>query len=319
MRSSFNLLNLNIYSAFRSLKQRLESLDYLVFSFLDLDADSYLRALYAVRKIYSAAQSVSVLIYVAGHGYNCAKEDFLIPINTETLLHNNSHEIRNIRHGNLSLCSLNNLLDNFKPVTKEQNVSVVCFWDLCRGELFEWSECSNDSAFRENLNYSIIFCCNIGKKGYEIQCEDKELNLRQGPIFLNVLINNLEPNLTFHELGIKMKHSIQNLKDRRPMVFDKLSNLHFFSTLENHDLSAPSQKNSEFKEEISRFYIKADSLEARKLFKSNHENILAYRFLPDTFINSLLLEVETLTQKPCPLTVTYKSPIFMDQVCEKLK
>jgi len=97
-------------------------------------------------------------------------------------------------------------------------------------------------------------------------------------------------------------------------MFEKLSNLIFFSTLENHDLSAPAKKNSEFSEAISKFYIEAGSLEDRKPYQFNGESILAYRFLPDTFINSLLLEVEILTRKPCSYTVTYQSLIYIDQV-----
>lgn len=127
----YNLTNLNIYSAFETLKKRLESLGFLVLSFLDLDAESFLRALHVARDICAKASSVTVLIYVAGHGHNYVKEDFLIPINTKVLLHNNNHEYNKI-YSSLNLCCLSNLLESFRPAFPGQGVSVVCFWDLCR-------------------------------------------------------------------------------------------------------------------------------------------------------------------------------------------
>lgn len=156
MTPSYNLTNLNICSAFETLKPRLEELGYLVMSFLDVDVDGYLRALHMAREVCDRSKSVSVLIYVGGHGHNYVKEDFLIPIDTKKMLHNNNHEYRRI-YSSLNLCSLSNLLANFKPTSPSQNISVVCFWDLCRRT---WIECPSDidPSYKENLNYSIMFC-----------------------------------------------------------------------------------------------------------------------------------------------------------------
>lgn len=156
MTPSYNLTNLNICSAFETLKPRLEELGYLVMSFLDVDVDCYLRALHMAREVCDRSKSVSVLIYVGGHGHNYVKEDFLIPIDTKKMLHNSNHEYRRI-YSSLNLCSLSNLLANFKPASPSQNISVVCFWDLCRRT---WIECPSDidPSYKENLNYSIMFC-----------------------------------------------------------------------------------------------------------------------------------------------------------------
>lgn len=145
--------------------------------------------------------------------------------------------------------------------------------------------------------------------------EDEELNLRKGPIFLNVLLNNLKKNMTLHEIGIKMKQDIQLMKEKRPH-FDKLNNLSLFSTLENHELSVKANKNEEFEPLIGSMYIPAED-QQRKECIENGAKVLAYRFLPDVFINSLLLEIETLTSRPLNYTVKYQTLIFMDQVCFK--
>ena len=129
---SYNLTNLNINSSFETLKKRLEELDYLVMAFVDLDADNFLRAIHLFRQVCDKASNVSVLVYVAGHGYNYMKEDYLIPVNTKMLLHHNKHEYRRIVNSSLSLCSLSNLIESFKPLSLDQNITVHCIWDLCR-------------------------------------------------------------------------------------------------------------------------------------------------------------------------------------------
>ncbi len=131
---SYNLIKLDILSQFEILKKRLEKMNYLVLAFVDLDAENFMRSLRLVRQLCDQAESVSVLIYVAGHGYHYLKEDYLIPINTKMLLHRNNHDYRRIMYSSLSICSLSSLLDNFRPSYPEQNISVVCFWDLCRRE-----------------------------------------------------------------------------------------------------------------------------------------------------------------------------------------
>ena len=130
---SYNLCDLNLAESIENLKSLLEKLGYLVIAFTDLNAEQFLRAIRAVRKICDMAESVSLLIYVAGHGHNSYSEDYLIPIDAKSLLHQNNHDYRGI-HASLNLCSLSNLLENFKPV---ENISIVCFWDLCRRE---WSD-----------------------------------------------------------------------------------------------------------------------------------------------------------------------------------
>jgi hypothetical protein len=102
-------------------------------SFIDIDSDEYVRALRLARKLCDKSSNVSILIYVAGHGFSYGQEDYLIPINTELLLHYNQHDYRGILT-QLRLCSLSNLLENFKTSSSEQNISVICFWDLCRTE-----------------------------------------------------------------------------------------------------------------------------------------------------------------------------------------
>ncbi len=130
----YNLTNLNMSESIETLRQRLEELGYLVMAFIDLDADNYLRAVRLARQICDQAESVSVLIYIAGHGYNYLSQDYLIPINTKLLLHHNNHDYKRILYSSLSLCSLSNLLESFKPLYLDQNISVVVFWDLCRRE-----------------------------------------------------------------------------------------------------------------------------------------------------------------------------------------
>ena len=88
---SYNLTKLNLSDSIDG-KKRLEDLDYLVMSFIDLDSDEYIRALRLARKMCDKVENVSVLIYVAGLGHNYCHEDFLIPINTKLLLHNNHHD-----------------------------------------------------------------------------------------------------------------------------------------------------------------------------------------------------------------------------------
>ena len=248
---SYNLTRLNLSESFKRLKKRLEDLDYLVMAFIDLDSDEYIRALRLARKMCDQVDNVSVLIYVAGHGHNYCHEDFLIPINTKILLHNNHHDYRGIL-SQLSLCSLSNLLENFKPTLPDQNISVVCFWDLCRRE---WIECPSDvdPSLTENLKYTILFCCNIGKNGYEISQEDEELNLHRGPIFLNVLLNNLKPNMTLYDIGVNMTAEIKHIVAKRP-EFNKLNNPRLHSTLERIDLSERANCNRQFRPEVEKFY-----------------------------------------------------------------
>ena len=151
---------------------------------------------------------------------------------------------------------------------------------------------------------------NIGKNGYEISEEDKELGLKKGPIFLNVLLKNLQPNQTLYDIGIKMKQDIQRMKQARA-YFDKLNNLIFFSTLENNELSIPANKNSEFEHIFQQLYISEESQKVHDYFKDG-EKVLSYRFLPDIFINTLLLEIYTLDTRSYALK--YQPLLFMDQV-----
>jgi hypothetical protein len=44
----------------------------------------------------------------------------------------------------------------------------------------------------------------VGKNGYEIDHEDEYLKLKKGPILLNVLLNNLEPNKTLYQICVNM-------------------------------------------------------------------------------------------------------------------
>ena len=118
--------------------------------------------------------------------------------------------------------------------------------------------------------------------------------------------------MTLHDIGIKMKQDIQQMKEKRPH-FDKLNNLSLFSTLENHELSVKANRNSEFEQAIASMYIPEEDQQRRE-YPEEGEKILACRFLPDVFVNSLLLEIETLITQPLNLTVQYQTLIFMDQV-----
>lgn len=122
--------------------------------------------------------------------------------------------------------------------------------------------------------------------------------------------------MTLHDIGIKMKRDIQLMKEKRPH-FDKLNNLSLFSTLENHELSVEANRNSELEPLIGSMYIPEEDQQRKELSVENGTKVLAYRFLPDVFINSLLLEIETLTSRPLNYTVKYQTLIFMDQVCLK--
>lgn len=156
-----------------------------------------------------------------------------------------------------------------------------------------------------------MFCCNIGKNGYEISEEDPELQLRKGPIFLNVLLNNLKANLTLHDIAVGMKQDIHRIKNARPH-FEKLSNLILFSTLDNYILSDRANKNSEFEETVLNLYISPSN--EYQSFNWQDERVLTYRFIPDTFINSVILEINTITKRFCKYAVTYQSLIFIDQI-----
>jgi hypothetical protein len=50
----------------------------------------------------------------------------------------------------------------------------------------------------------LFFSSNVGKNGYEIDHEDEYLKLKKGPILLNVLLNNLEPNKTLYQICVNM-------------------------------------------------------------------------------------------------------------------
>lgn len=120
-----------LYSTLELMKDAFEKLNYIVLSFIDLNADEYLRAIRLVRNMCESAKHVSVLVYVAGHGIHSNRHDFLVPVDSVSIVHTNAHNRRCLDHF-ISLCSLNNLLENFISDDSTGKFNVICLWDLCR-------------------------------------------------------------------------------------------------------------------------------------------------------------------------------------------
>jgi hypothetical protein len=120
-----------VYDSVERIKSKLESYGYLTVSFVDLDSEQYLRVIKFFRQLCLGAHNISVLVYVAGHGFNYNKQDYLIPIDSRILMHNNSHDYHGIEklHG---MSSLENLFEIFSTDSLSQKFSLVCLWDLCR-------------------------------------------------------------------------------------------------------------------------------------------------------------------------------------------
>ncbi len=130
--SSNNMHNLSdVYSSLKNLKEAFEAMNYIVISFIDLNSEEYLRAIRFFRSICEQAERVSVMLYVAGHGYHFKHQDFLVPINARKLIHLNGHNTRGLNQ-TFSMSCLDNLLENFISEERKQKYNVICLWDLCR-------------------------------------------------------------------------------------------------------------------------------------------------------------------------------------------
>ena len=114
------------------MREAFESMHYIVLSFIDLNSSDYLRAIRFLRDICESADRVSVMVYVAGHGYRYNHEDFLIPVDACKLIHHNNHDVRYDQM--FSLSSLNNLLENFISEDSRDKYNVIVLWDLCRAD-----------------------------------------------------------------------------------------------------------------------------------------------------------------------------------------
>lgn len=109
-----------------------------------------------------------------------------------------------------------------------------------------------------------------------------------------------------------MKSDIQRMKQAHSS-FEKLNNLIFFSTLDSYDLSERSNRNSEYKEMVGKFYIGKEAQITQSYF-DKETKLLEYKFIPDTFINSLLLEIETITTEQISYDLNYHPLLSMDMV-----
>jgi hypothetical protein len=125
------LSNINVYDSVERIKAKLENYGYLTVSFVDLDSEQYLRVIKFFRELCLGAYKVSVLVYVAGHGFNYNKQDYLVPIDSRILMHKNDHTYQGIEKL-YGMSSLENLFENFSTNSLLQKFSLVCLWDLCR-------------------------------------------------------------------------------------------------------------------------------------------------------------------------------------------
>ena len=112
------------------LKNKLETMGYVVMAFLNLDSEMFLNFVTVFRRICGTAQNASILIYVGGYGFHHDSEDFLLPIDVTSVFHASGHETSSLlRH--LRNCSLENLLASFET-TETNTFTVTCLWDMCR-------------------------------------------------------------------------------------------------------------------------------------------------------------------------------------------
>ena len=151
------------------LKEKLEQLDYIVLSFLDLDAESFLRAVRYFKEICEGTQSISIFIYVGGHGFHNQYDDHLVPIDVQEDNHAMHHNLdfgnnfeQNI-HANtftsnkLRWCSLKNLFENLVQLSHDNRlVYVTCLWDLCRMYSYQFK---SEPFYKDigNLYYQVIY------------------------------------------------------------------------------------------------------------------------------------------------------------------
>ena len=111
--------------------------------------------------------------------------------------------------------------------------------------------------------------------------------------------------------------------------FEKLNNPRFCSTLERVDLSEKANYNCQFKPLVDRFYIelmnqhnlwfhkiillfKVDEREQHweQIWDNKARKVGSYKFMPDTFINSIILELKTEEK----FDINYPYPLSIQQL-----
>ena len=123
---------------------------------------------------------------------------------------------------------------------------------------------------------------------------------------------------------------IKIIKSMRPS-FEKLNNPRFCSTLERVDLSEKANYNCQFKPLVDRFYselkikiistksyyiqkicFKVDEREQHweQIWDNNARKVCTYKFMPDTFINSIILELKTEEK----FDINYPYPLSIQQI-----
>jgi len=223
--SDWNFDNLQVTDGLAKLKVRLEQLDYIVLSFLDLDAEGFLRAVRYFKEICEGAKSISIFIYVGGHGFHNQYDDHLVPIDVlednhamhqhldfNTIIKQNIN-VDPFRSIKLRWCSLKNLFENLVQLSHDNRlVYVTCIWDLCRAysKHFESEPFYKDIG---NLYYQVIYGCNVGEAAYEMTSSDPSEN---GSIVLNKFLAQLKKNASMNQIWSDVQNDIEEFKRKDP-------------------------------------------------------------------------------------------------------
>ena len=76
--------NLTVEKSLVDLKQLLESNDFIVTVYLDLEAENFLRAVRLFREKCMIAKNVLAFIYIGAHGFHKGVNDFAVPIDFQS-------------------------------------------------------------------------------------------------------------------------------------------------------------------------------------------------------------------------------------------
>ena len=139
----------------RDMKTALSSLGFEVDMLLDGSAEQMETAIINLRKKLSSAQNSYGFFFYAGHGVQSAGENYLLPVNAETIV----DEIT-LRHRAISLQFV---LDNLNEAENELNMIVL---DACRDNPFAWNRSGTRGFVVVNRipRGSIIFYATSGGK-----------------------------------------------------------------------------------------------------------------------------------------------------------
>ena len=277
---------------------------YLVMAFIDLSSEEFLRAIRFFKNMCDSVDHVSLLIYVCGHGHGHHNKhhnkDYLIPINSRKVIHDNNHETHGLDK-DFSLSSLDNLLENFIPdddllsFNPNKKYNIICLWDLCRNE---WDsvevETAVDRRLKDSLDYTVLYSCFAGEYGFLLSNDYPHLFLKKGSIFYNLFINNLKPGIMIYELGENINRDIRELKTNQAFSKFKLSKVKMNTTLNRVDMFAKAKKNKKYKQIFAKYYLPEQMMNC--LTDNNDDILCSYRFTADNFLNSVVLELDFSVQ-----------------------